>query len=700
MRFKVNFLMIPLLAAALVQPLAAQVHTPWVTLRGEPDTRDLGRLVTTLYENAAAVTDRQKAETLWSYLLTDGRFVEPGMFYHIAGWAYEEPLGEVLDPLKLLNSYGFGLCYQDGPLLEALFEAGGFADARSWFLTGHTVCEVFFDKRYSMLDCDMLGYTTVGDGDPRSSPIAGVRELEADGDIIMGKLLAPNKADSMKVVYPWYPADVRARAMESYAGLFTSTGDNWLFPFRRYPRGHSMDFVLRPGEKLVRYYAPESQSLYYLPYKQAGGVWEEFPNELERWNIRTEDGPRSQKDERRWATGRLVYTPPLHRRSAFYPVEAEGFNQNLSLPSAAEGAVVRSDETLPSSAVFAMASPYVLIDAGFELYAELASAHHQLIVETSTDLGKSWQSAGQVRGPHAGPWRAAVQALTVGDHGARNALSGKYGYLVRITLAGPGGRAAFGNLRLTSLFQLNPRSLPQLVSGENELIYSPGSQRVRTSIPVDLSRLSEFALSVDDLVYTEEHGNRILSPAGWKKGEAVFELTAPGGGDVASLEAGGRFLALRELAPEKTTAETRITVQKGSPPGADASLEWAVSADGPWQKLWDYEPPSRWLDGNRESRLLCWPEVDERVKLPQGTETVYVRYKLNGMALDDIRLAVSSPVAQTGGPLVITHRWQSRNAQRSHSVRLEDPSEQTTYIVNTGPGEVRNLAVEFECPLE
>jgi hypothetical protein len=36
---------------------------------------------------------RVTAEAIWRFFLTDGRFVKPGMIYHIAGWAYEEPAG-------------------------------------------------------------------------------------------------------------------------------------------------------------------------------------------------------------------------------------------------------------------------------------------------------------------------------------------------------------------------------------------------------------------------------------------------------------------------------------------------------------------------------------------------------------------------------------------------------------------------------
>ncbi|MEO6828389.1 MAG: hypothetical protein ABI164_01165, partial [Acidobacteriaceae bacterium] len=102
-------------------------------------------MVQKIYQQAGAHTDREKAEAIWRFYLTDGRFVKPGMFYHLAGWAYEEPVGQVLDPVKLLNSYGFGLCYQDALLLESTYKAGGFKDARVWFLRGHTVTEVFYD---------------------------------------------------------------------------------------------------------------------------------------------------------------------------------------------------------------------------------------------------------------------------------------------------------------------------------------------------------------------------------------------------------------------------------------------------------------------------------------------------------------------------------------------------------------------------
>src|SRR5262249_23512420 len=153
------------------------------------------------------------------------------------------------------------------------------------------------------------------------------------------------------------------------ASLFTTTSDNRLFPSERAPQGHSMDFVLRPGERLIRYFQPEEDA-YYLPYKFNGSAWEEFPQEIAQYQIRTSDGPRSQKHARRWATGRVEYHPPL------------------------SGA---------ARSVFDVRSPYVIIDAEFVMDSVLWPAD-TVDIETSTDDGRTWVEAGSLRGPHRGTW--------------------------------------------------------------------------------------------------------------------------------------------------------------------------------------------------------------------------------------------------------------------------------------------------------
>src|SRR5579884_1050429 len=328
-----------LLLCLLVANIYAQVYSPKLLREGQPDTTDLAAFTQTIYKNANARTPREKAEAIWRFFLTDGRFVPPGFWYHIAGWAYEEPYGEVLDPIKQLNSYGFGLCYHIAPLLEAIFEAGGFADARCWFLTGHTVTEVFYDGAYHYFDSDMMGYNVPGLGSFRGKPVSSVSDLERDPQIILGKLDGPTRVKPGTVDYPWYPADLRAGAMGDLAKLFSTTADNRLYPYTRYSRGHEMSFVLRRGESLTRFFEPEQPGLYNLPYASDGKAWREFPQEFAEFHIRTADGPRSQKDHRTWGTGRIDYTPP----------DPSELVTTIDMPS-----------------------PYVIIDAQFALNADLS----------------------------------------------------------------------------------------------------------------------------------------------------------------------------------------------------------------------------------------------------------------------------------------------------------------------------------------
>jgi hypothetical protein len=582
--------------------------------------------------------------------------------------------------------------------LEALWEAGGFPDARTWFLTGHTVAEVYFDGKYSMLDSDMLGYTTVGSGDPRSCPIASVRQLEENERIILDKMLAADKADSSKVVDPWYPADVRAKAMGGYAGIFTSNDDNWLFPFRRFPSGHTMDFELRPGEKMIRHFEPESEGLFYLPFKRSGEALSEFPREVERWKIKTEDGPHSQKDSRLWGTGRIEYRPELASRNSYYPL----FSQNLKLPSNSGGPLQREDKASPAVAVFEMPSPYVIINADFELDAVLETAAHQLMVATSTDRGKSWEPAGSLIGPFQGSWRIGAAALAVGDHGVATAVSGKYGYLVRLALSGPSsGEALVNEVAFRSLVQLNPRTLPALEAGENKLAYVPGSQRKKWNLPVDLSRLAEFVTQLESVEYIEEESNGFLVPQkGASRGEIIFEVAAPDDANLQSVSAGGRFLILNELGPEKLTAETRATSLRQDLQSANGSLAWSLEPAGPWNLLWEFSPPSEWFDNEPIERLLVWPEVDEEIgNLPAETKKVYLRYLLEGLALDDVRMsAFTDGVTSEPSTLKITHHWYSRGSKMSQSVEIEKPDQPFDYVVRTNPfDEIENRAVVFEC---
>ena len=641
---------------ALACGLNAQVYSPKLLRAGQPDSTDLKKFAAAIYAQAGAQTSRQKAEAIWRFFLTDGRFVKPGFWYHIAGWTYEEPAGEVLDPIKLLNSYGFGLCYHIAPLLEAVFEAGGFADARCWFLTGHTVAEVFYDGHYHYFDSDMMGYNVAGDGPFRAKPVVSVRDLEGNRNIILGKLTAPDKVKPQAVDYPWYPADVRARAMDDLAGLFTSTANNYLYPYTRYSPGHSMDFVLRPGEKLIRYFAPEEPELFYLPYKFDGKHWTEFPQEIPEYHIRTADGPRSQKDGRLWATGRIEYIPPQIKDQAVTVID--------------------------------MPSPYVIIDARFTVNAKLTAANSALRVKTSTDGGRNWILAGRLAGPHQGDWTLEPAVLARSAHGRLTAVTGSYGYKIRITKEGV-PTAHIRSLHFVSRIQLNPRTLPAIQPGENRFIYSSATPVRRVAIPAPLSAAPGRGFEL-----VNQNAQEFLRPTNGHMGEIVYCLDADGA-PLVGFDVGARFLDLRNgLAPDKLTAETRRTniITAAGP----ASLAWSSEPDGPFQSLWNYPEKLVWLDGDPISRLLLWPEVFRQLNnLPAGTRHVYVKIRSAGPAVDNIRLAVYAQENAPKGWAKITQIWLENGQRREHVERFDATTQEHEFTVQGGVG-IRNLAVIFE----
>ena len=637
--------------------LPAQVYSPRIAKVGQPDATDLKSLTNSVYLQADAQTSRQKAEAIWRFFLTDGRFVKPGIIYHIAGWAYEEPGGEVLDPVKLLNSYGFGLCYHIAPLLESVFKAGGFRDARVWFLTGHTVAEVFYDNSYHYFDSDMMGYNPIGTSGPlRDRPVASVHQLELDAGIITGKLAGGK--DPANVDAPWYPADVRAQAMNDLAALFTSTGDNRLYPFQRFEAGHKLDFVLRPGERLIRYYQPEQESLYYLPYRFDGKTWTEFPREIVEYKIKTADGPRSQKDARTWATGRQEYRP----------AKQQGLQWIYSMPC-----------------------PYVIIDANFQMNVTLQGPSDELSVEISVDGGRHWSGAGALRGPYSGPWTTEPAAVR-SEHGSRMEISGTYGYLVRVTSE----TGTLSNVLLTTRFQLNPRTLPELLPGLNAMEYSV-SDTERWELPLSAS----LAAKETNTTEASSGGNSYLANRTSDPGDIVFTLEAPDGGPITSFNTGGRFLDLRDgLAPDKFTAEVRtITPWPAAGLPQSASLAWSNTLTGPYTTLWSYDSHLRWKDGQTIDRTLRWPEVDREVRVPPNTRRVFVRYRVEGMGLDMLRFAVNRSGLRALSPLHITHVWSEGNQEQQQRQNISPGKLQGAYNVQIPAGKpIVNRALILESP--
>ncbi len=342
--------------------------------------------------------------------------------------------------------------------------------------------------------------------------------------------------------------------------------------------------------------------------------------------------------------------------------------------------------------VFEVASPYVIIDAEFLFEAEWAR-EQSLTFETSTDGGRTWSAAGQVSGPVKGSQRVEPAVLTQSAHGRRTAVSGTYGYLLRVR----GSTASVRDLVLRTRVQLNPRILPALAAGQNELIYS--SARPVRRVPLSLAAKSarEVAARLANARWVEKDGQGYWLPEKEGYAEFVFRLEAPNRAPITAFDAGGRFLDLsRGLAPDKFTAEVR-KVPAVDASAARADIAWSVSPDGPFRTVWEYDPRLVWKDGVPIGRVLRWPEVDRHIAV-EGNPAIYVRYRAAGLALDDFRLAYATPVAEGACLVEITHQWKENGAIRTATRQAPAGAKEWNYSVEVTPGaRIENEALILEC---
>jgi hypothetical protein len=237
---------------------------------------------------------------------------------------------------------------------------------------------------------------------------------------------------------------------------------------------------------------------------------------------------------------------------------------------------------------------------------------------------------------------------------------------------------------LTSRIQINPRTLPALAAGENELIYRSGRAAVRKAVPLQLRNLTAPNLRV-----FSEAGQELLCPESGAA-EKVVALDATAGFDFAA-----RFLEIRAgLAPDKLTAETRAT-HAGDRSGV-ASLSWSLAPGGPWREAWTFPASRPGEDGEKIDRVLRWPEASFSVRdIPPGTSKVYVRVQTSGPCIDNVRAATWHKGDAPAGKLRITHSWTENGAPRKHTEIIGATTQESRYRIKAGAA-LRNESLTFE----
>lgn len=570
-------------------PLRAEVYAPRLVGPDHPDAYNLATLAAHPVWNQLQPQARAEALLAW---LTDPSqglvVVETGVR---EGTDPVAEFGLVGDPLKTLAVYGYGDRRALAACLAALWTAGGWGQARL------------------ALRADTPGW---------------VAELEVDG--------------------VWRAYDVAGRALVS-----GKTQQPRYFPV---PRGHTLGYVLRRGERFTQWWSPPAER------------WRLSASELQdaAWREQLETPPRGPKAPGQGrptplhTLGQFVYEPSL--RGSGHDV-ADGITTASNVTVTAGGLTLQQPGE--GFVIFAVQSPYIIVPEVGQLedpkddreaaVVELDGSN--LTVSCSLNYGITWQAVEAKSFP-------ARLDLT-------SSVAGHYGYWLRIDLKGKPGEALLRSLRFTTWVQMARRLFPAVRPGRNAFAIRTGDHRGDPTFPVLLQASTAEENSFLRPVIRPPRTFQPGHPQQRVVGPFTARLLAPPGAKIAWFTLGGSFA----FAGEASTAW----------------LGYALEQPRAFQQL-----PLPVVPAEHTSEHY---HHDVDVELPSPAAAVYVQAE-GRPALNQFRLTAHCRWDQprTVSPLRITHRWTEGGQPREFSTTLVGPGE---YAFDAG-AEVVNELVEFFVP--
>jgi hypothetical protein len=542
----------------------------------------------------------------------------------------------VRDPVKIINVYGYGFCGLFGPVMAGVWEDMGMGPARTVVLPdwNHVTSEVFYDDRWHYVDVDVRAAFRRADG-----TLASMENARSDASLwhSRGPLFFPN--DSLE------------RTREIYR-------KTPVWHFHRFNQsGHTMDFVLRQGETLTRWWHPQ------------GGRWhhDESYHQSDWLRKLIEKPPRGPKPNHRHftvhnhANGRFVYEPNMTDRSTDFH---DGAYHAENVRPGPEGlALIRPGE---GHAVFEVRSPYVIVPLVGEMETRDDDREASVVVldgrgislSISADGGLTWTDLPE---PSSSP---ATFDLT--PH-----VAGGYGYLLKLALLGQPEEAIVRSIRITTWVQVAPASLPSLKKGKNRMEYRTGDHHGLKTRVVEIRSnagdpddLRKYLVSPPDDYDPARRTGRIRGPL-------TVKVESPPGTKIAWFTAGASF----RTGLHQSARNNRNTI------------EYAVDAPRDFRQVYRADVPT----DTEHWHYNAHPEV----RLDEPARRVFVRYfgdpainnfHIYAHALDDGR--------RSNSPVVITHRWSEEGGRREKTVTVSGPG---SYEV-VAEGEPANESIEISLP--
>ncbi len=515
----------------------------------------------------------------------------------------------VQDPVKIINTYGYGFCSILGPVIAAVFDRSEMGKSRTIDLPqfGHVAAETFYEGTWHYLDLDLRAVFRRPDGS-----LASLADAQRDPALW---------TDRSPVFFP-------SDAVDEMHRNFQNATPHHRTDVARI--GHTMDYVLRQGESFTRWWTPQGErwndldAYHQVPFFKA--LFEQEPpgpkSKHEGWTVYTH------------GNGRFIYRPNLTDRSSDFD---NGVYDAVNVRPSANGLTL----TNPGEgfALFEVRSPYVIVPSIGRMDTREDDRDASVIeinavdvaLSVSLDNGISWTNVALKSG------RADVTTL----------VSGRYGYLLKIALKGETHRSLVRSLTVTTWVQVAPASLPSLRSGANRMEYRTGDHYGLKS------RVTEISSSgADFLKYLQDHpgdfdATRQTSRA---KGSFTVKLEAPPHHKIAWFSAGGSFRTEQQANASHTRNSMAYAV--GTPADFTTFYQAAVPTD---QDHWNYNE-------DREVRLA---EPAQTVYLRYVGDPAVNNIRIYTHSVPDRPLS--------SAPVTITHVWSENGATKSQTVTMTAP---------------------------
>ena len=628
-----NALLVVLMSLLPVVAFAG-VLCPRVTTEHNADTTDLKRFRG--FHKWKNKTGQDLAIAVWRYLCDK----ETGLYHMNEVLDGPDPHTEfatVRDPLKILNVYNVGYCGIFGPTLDGIFQGVGFEKGRSFGVSkwSHRTTEVWYDGGWHYFDLDVRGALMKPDG-----VIASLAEARTRRDLWV---------NPKRKITPFFPND------RNLGRVFQIYRDSQIdFDFRWFQAGHTMDFRLRQGESLTRWWHPQGGRWHHNKKYNRGFV--------RRLLLKEPRGFRSNHAHFSiWTQGNGLwhYEPNLTAASTDF---ADGVRSVNGLRPGAKGLELTAGK---GEVIFEVFTPWIVVAKINDLNDESDDAEASVVtldavvpmnVLVSRDDGRTWKKAATV-----GPGRAKVD-LT-------RQVQGSYGFLVKLAASGTPKQLALRSMAIDTWVQVAPISLPRLKAGVNKCSYGLGDRYGKLTMPmfvapncVDPADLRKYVVAMPRQYTPKRISSRM-------RGDVVLKLEAPEGALIDWFTAGAAFTTYQRDAAKNTA--NRIAYAVGEP----KDFKEIYKADNPtWIRHWRYQ----------------W---DQDVRLRQPAKRVYVRYT-GKPAVNVLRATLHlTPKAAPQSAVRITHGYKVGRKLVEKVVEMKEPGDYTVEVAGTPKNVFIRMAV-------